>query len=82
MHTDTEWKFSEERRGYSRKLYSYSQAKWLDDYHTITSFEPMVDDYEAGNESIEECLHFNIEWLLSWAQEEMSHLRERIASIT
>ena len=42
----------------------------------------MVDDYAAGNESIEECLHLNIEWLLSWAQEEMSHLRERIASIT
>lgn len=81
MHTDTHWQFDESRRSYSRDLYTYSQAHWLDTYEVLTTFEPMVDDYEAGNETLEECFEFNVSWFLSWAAEQAEDLRSKIAAL-
>lgn len=53
--------------------YSKKQAEWCRMYERETTFEPLMCDYEAGNESFVEAAKMSISWFESWSCD--AHLR-------
>lgn len=46
-----------------------AQRNWLRDYELATTFEPLMDDWLAGNETFEEMAKKSIQWFQDWASE-------------
>ncbi len=42
--------------------YTAAQRKWCDTYRSLTGFDPIMDAFEAGEESFEDSAHWNIKW--------------------
>lgn len=54
---------------YQKKYYTAEQKAWCQNYHASTTFEPMMDDYEAGNVTFVKAAQDSIDWFESWAIE-------------
>ena len=50
------------KRRYPRDLYTKAQEDWCIEYEDITTFEPLVGDYEAGNCSFEVAAEDSLIW--------------------
>jgi len=61
-------------RVYPRRFYTLEQRAWCIRYECQTFFEPVMDDYEAGNQTFEEAQAWNKQWLLDWAKEAVDRL--------
>lgn len=61
-------------RNYPRKHYTVAQRAWCIRYETETLFEPVMDEYEAGNCTFEAAQAWNKQWLLDWAKETVGNL--------
>lgn len=51
---------------------SKARKAWCAEYERATSWEPLMDDYLAGNESFMEAANHSIQWFRDWAQETSS----------
>lgn len=49
-----------------------AQIEWCKLYEEQTTFEPMMDDFKAGNESFVDAARKSNRWFESWASD--SHL--------
>lgn len=54
---------------YPKKLYSEDQKNWCSRYEADTGFEPLMDEYEAGNESFVDGAKRSLGWFSDWAEE-------------
>jgi hypothetical protein len=43
-------------------IYSTRQRKWCEEYERTTGFEPLMCDYEAGNEGFVEAAESSVKW--------------------
>lgn len=43
-------------------LYTPAQKKWCIEYESLTDFEPLMSDYEAGRQSFRECARASVRW--------------------
>jgi len=50
---------------------SQRRAKWCSDYKKATSFEPLMDDFIAGNETFQQAAEASIEWFRDYFEESM-----------
>jgi len=58
---------------YQKCFYTAEQKKWCEDYERHTTFEPVMEEYEAGNTTFVEAAIWNVSWFESWASD--AHLR-------
>lgn len=56
-------------RKYPASKYDTHQRIWCREYERHTTFEPLMDDYDAGNESFVEAAKKSIQWFNDWALE-------------
>lgn len=61
-------------RVYPRKHYTPAQRNWCIRYETETLFEPVMGEYEAGEQTFEQAQAWNKQWLLDWAKETVDRL--------
>lgn len=54
--------------------YDDRQREWLNYYEHETGFEPMMGDYEVGNQTFVEAALVNIDWFESWSSDALSHV--------
>jgi hypothetical protein len=52
---------------FPKKLYSEEQKAWCVNYENRTTFEPLMDDYEAGNCTFQEAASRSVHWFESWS---------------
>ena len=57
----------------SKSRMTKEQRKWVRDYKMHTSFEALMDDFEAGNESFYEAARKSISWFEDWSSD--AHLK-------
>ena len=69
---------TKETREYGVKLYSQKQANWCRAYEIETSFEPVMEDYEAGTMTFREAQDWNIAWFKAWAIETHGNLERSV----
>lgn len=48
-----------------------TQKKWCDDYLRVTTFDALMDDFLAGNESFVTAARKSIHWFESWSDDVM-----------
>lgn len=53
----------------SAKKLSPAQREWCKHYERETTFEPLMCDFKAGNESFEEAARKSLAWFESWASD-------------
>jgi hypothetical protein len=56
-------------REYGDDLYTEAQRQWCLRYERETTFEPLMCDYEAGNQSFVEAARRSVEWFEGWAND-------------
>ena len=56
-------------RQYPAAKYSKRQAEWCRHYQHETTFEPLMEDYEAGNETFIEAAKKSIAWFEGWSSD-------------
>ena len=56
-------------RTYSKSLYSSAQRKWCKNYERVTTFEPLMCDYEAGNQTFLQAARFSVDWFAGWSSD-------------
>ena len=47
--------------------YTKEQKKWIKQYKFLTGFDPLLGDYEAGNESFPEAVNKSVQWFEDWS---------------
>ena len=47
------------------------QREWAKNYESVTTFEPLLDDFLYGNESFVEAAKKSIRWFEDWSHESM-----------
>ena len=58
---------------YPRNLYSAEQKAWCQKYQAETTFEPLMCDYVAGQQTFYEAARFSVDWFESWSSD--AHLK-------
>jgi len=51
--------------------YSAAQIAWCHKYYGETGFEPLMCDFEAGNETFYEAARKSVGWFEDWATEKL-----------
>lgn len=51
------------------KRMTKEQREWCREYKRQTMFEPMMDDFRAGNETFLTCAKISIRWFEDWASD-------------
>jgi len=54
-------------RKYPKKHYTPEQRAWCEQYERHTTFEPLMCDYEAGNQTFVDAAQFSVRWFDLWA---------------
>ena len=49
--------------------YSAAQIAWCQKYYAETGFEPLMCDFEAGNETFYEAARKSVGWFEDWAND-------------
>lgn len=49
--------------------YTKEQIEWCKNYQHETTFEPLMGDYEVGNESFQEAAYKCVVWFEMWASD-------------
>lgn len=52
---------------FDTKKYSAEQIAWCKEYEKETGFEPLMCDFEAGNETFYEAARKSVGWFEDWA---------------
>lgn len=65
-------------RVYSKKLYSEEQRNWCRWYEFVTTFEPVMGEYEDGEKTFEEQVEWNHWWFNAWVKETKETLRRGV----
>jgi hypothetical protein len=52
---------------FPKKLYTEEQKAWCVNYEKRTTFEPLMDDYEAGNCTFQEAANYSVRWFEDWS---------------
>lgn len=65
-------------RKYPKRKYTDDQREWCQQYEHQTTFEPLMCDYEAGNESFIEAAQKSVHWFESWSSDAYLRISERI----
>ena len=47
--------------------YNLEQVAWCNKYETITFFKPIMDEFEAGNETFQQAALRNVQWFEAWS---------------
>jgi len=56
--------------------YSAAQKKWCEMYERETGFEPLMCDYEAGNEEFRIAAKKSNRWFESWSSDALLHITQ------
>lgn len=59
----------EEAMKFPKKLYTKIQRKWCENYQSVTGFEPLMDDYEAGNRTFQQAANLSVWWFEDWSND-------------
>jgi hypothetical protein len=51
------------------KRYTKKQRLWCENYQNETTFEPMMGDYELGNENFSQAARKSVDWFDGWASD-------------
>ena len=54
---------------YPKAKYTQEQKRWCQTYETETTFEPLMDDYECGNESFVDAAKKSLLWFEDWSND-------------
>lgn len=54
---------------FTKGKYTKEQKRWCSEYEKRTTFEPLMCDFEAGNESFEDAAKMSKEWFEHWASD-------------
>ena len=49
--------------------YNLAQVAWCKNYEFITTFPPMMDEFEAGKETFNQAALRNVKWFEDWSNE-------------
>ena len=49
-----------------KNRYTKKQREWCDNYQNETTFEPLMDDFEAGNETFQKAAWRSVRWFEDW----------------
>lgn len=66
--------------GMAKRKFTKKQSEWCKFYQRQTSFEPLMDDYLAGNESFAQAAAGSIEWFSDYANETRRNLERALAA--
>jgi hypothetical protein len=61
-----------------RRRLSKAQREWCERYERETTFEPLMCDYLAGNQSFVEAARFSLRWFEDWANDAFLRASEDI----
>lgn len=50
-------------------VYTKEQRHWCRNYQEQTGFEPLMSDFEHGNESFKEAAKTSVDWFENWASD-------------
>ena len=53
-------------RKYSKRKYTQAQINWCKNYEFITGIEPMMCNFEAGEQTFQEAASWNVHWFEDW----------------
>ena len=65
----------------SKKKYTAKQKKWCKFYEETTGFEPLMSEFESGNESFEEAAKSSVSWFEDFAADAMCRLSPTITDM-
>jgi hypothetical protein len=51
------------------KRMTKAQREWCKNYEEATTFDPLMDDFKAGNESFVDAAHKSNKWFENWAND-------------
>ena len=54
---------------YPKKIFTEAQIAWCKNYENETTFEPLMDDFIAGNQTFQEAAESSIHWFESWSSD-------------
>ena len=54
------------------KKYTKRQKDWCKNYQDTTTFEPMMGDFEEGNETFQKAARRNVLWFESWSSDALN----------
>lgn len=49
------------------KRMTSAQTAWCREYKHQTTFEPLMDDFKAGNATFSQCAHSSVRWFEDWS---------------
>ena len=52
-----------------KRRLSAKQRQWCKEYEYRTTFEPLMDDFLAGNESFYQAAKKSLNWFVNWSNE-------------
>lgn len=50
------------------KKYTKKQIEWCDNYLDATTFDPLMDQFEAGEETFQQAAQRSVHWFEQWSQ--------------
>ena len=56
-------------RRYSKLKYNKAQVEWCKNYERETTFEPIMCNFEAGEQTFQEAANWNVKWFEDWSVE-------------
>lgn len=60
------------------KRMNKAQRAWCKEYESQTGFEPLMDDFRAGNVSFKDAAHKSNRWFESWASDAYLNISRHI----
>lgn len=63
---------------FAKDKYTKDQREWCERYEARTGFDPMMDDYEAGNVTFYEAAQKSVSWFEDHAADAMNAISNNI----
>ena len=49
--------------------YTAAERRWCEAYEAETTFEPLMCDFETGNQTFVEAANFSVKWFKDWSND-------------
>lgn len=53
----------------TKKAYTADQRRWCENYVVRTGFEPLMDDFESGDETFPQAAQKSVVWFEHWSSD-------------
>lgn len=53
----------------TKKVYTADQRRWCENYEDRTGFEPLMEDFEAGDETFAQAAQKSVVWFEDWSSD-------------